>query len=384
MLPFSLKFEKRLEPSRLASMLVPLLSLLLAFLFGAVLLAVIGVSPWQTYQAMLAGAIGTPTQWQDGQFYNMTELLVKAVPIILTGLSVAVAFRMLFWNIGAEGQLVMGGIATAAVALFLPSALPFIPGSPWIYIPLMFIAAILAGAIWAVVPALLKAYLNVNEIITTLMFNYIAILWYQFLFTTAWKDPEGFGFPGSALIPEYTWIPRISGRLHWGLLLAITAAFVVWVIMDKTRWGYEIRLIGENARAANYAGVSIFRNIILVMILSGGLAGLAGFVEVAAISHRLQHGLAVGYGFTGIIVAWLAKLNPWGVVLVSILLSALLVGGEQIQITMGLPASVSLVLQGAILLFVLGGDVFTRYRLKLIRRTPATVLAESTSVQEVL
>jgi ABC-type uncharacterized transport system permease subunit len=229
---------------------------------------------------------------------------------------------------------------------------------------------------------LLKAYLKVNEIITTLMFNYIAILWYQFLFTTAWKDPEGFGFPGSALIPEYTWIPRISGRLHWGLLLAIVAAFVVWVIMDKTRWGYEIRLIGENARAANYAGVSIIRNIILVMILSGGLAGLAGFVEVTAISHRLQHGLAVGYGFTGIIVAWLAKLNPWGVVIVSILLSALLVGGEQIQITMGLPASVSLVLQGAILLFVLGGDVFTRYRLRMIRKAPTAVVAESPSVQE--
>ena len=382
MLPFSFKFEKRLEPSRLASILVPVLSLLLAFLFGAALLAVIGANPGQTYQAMLAGAIGTPAQWQDGQFYNMTELLVKAVPIILTGLSVSVAFRMLFWNIGAEGQLVMGGIATAAVALFFPSALPFIPESPWIYIPLMFVAAILAGAVWALIPALLKAYLKVNEIITTLMFNYIAILWYQFLFTTAWKDPEGFGFPGSALIPEYTWIPRISGRLHWGLLLAIAAAFVVWVIMDKTRWGYEIRLIGENARAANYAGVSIIRNIILVMILSGGLAGLAGFVEVTAISHRLQHGLAVGYGFTGIIVAWLAKLNPWGVVIVSILLSALLVGGEQIQITMGLPASVSLVLQGAILLFVLGGDVFTRYRLRMIRKAPAAVVAESPSVQE--
>jgi simple sugar transport system permease protein len=382
MLPFSFKFEKRLEPSRLASILVPVLSLLLAFLFGAALLAVIGANPGQTYQAMLAGAIGTPAQWQDGQFYNMTELLVKAVPIILTGLSVSVAFRMLFWNIGAEGQLVMGGIATAAVALFFPSALPFIPESPWIYIPLMFVAAILAGAAWALIPALLKAYLKVNEIITTLMFNYIAILWYQFLFTTAWKDPEGFGFPGSALIPEYTWIPRISGRLHWGLLLAIVAAFVVWVIMDKTRWGYEIRLIGENARAANYAGVSIIRNIILVMILSGGLAGLAGFVEVTAISHRLQHGLAVGYGFTGIIVAWLAKLNPWGVVIVSILLSALLVGGEQIQITMGLPASVSLVLQGAILLFVLGGDVFTRYRLRMIRKAPTAVVAESPSVQE--
>lgn len=383
MLPFTLKFEKRLEISRTAAVLVPLLSLLLAFLFGALLLQTVGANPIETYRAMLSGAFGTPAQWQEGQFYNVSELLVKAVPLILTGLSVSVAFRMLFWNIGAEGQLVMGGIATAAVALFFPDIFPFIPQSPWVYLPLMFLAAVLAGAVWALVPALLKAYLRVNEIITTLMFNYIAILWYQFLFTTSWKDPAGFGFPGSAEIAQFMWIPRISGRLHYGLFLALAAAVFVWLIMGKMRWGYEIRLIGENTRAANYAGVSIIRNIILVMLLSGGLAGLAGFIEVAAISHRLQHGLAVGYGFTGIIVAWLGKLNPFGVVIVAFLLSALLVGGEQIQITMGLPASVSGVLQGAILLFVLGGDIFTQYRLRFIRRAPAAKPDQAPTTQEV-
>lgn len=383
MLPFSLKFEKRLEPSRQAMILVPIFSIFLALLFGAILLAVAGVNPWETYRAMLAGAFGSISQWQDGQFYNLTETLVKAVPLILTGLSVSVAFRMLFWNIGAEGQLVIGGIGASATALFLPGWLPFLPESPWVYIPIMMIAAILAGAVWALVPALLKAYLKVNEIITTLMFNYIAILLYRYLFTTAWKDPLGFGFPGSALIPEYTWLPRITGRLHWGLILALLAAFLVWLIMGKMRWGYEIRLIGENATAANYAGVSIMRNIILVMILSGGLAGMAGFVEVSAISHRLQHGLAVGYGFTGIIVAWLAKLNPWGVILVAVLLSALLVGGDQIQISMGLPASVSLVLQGAILLFVLGGDIFTRYRLRIIRQESAQSPGEPATAGDV-
>ncbi len=232
----------------------------------------------------------------------------------------------------------------------------------------MIIASVLAGAFWGLVPALLKSYLKVNEIITTLMFNYVAILWYQHLFTTAWKDPEGFGFPGSALIPEFTWLPKISGRLHWGLILALLAALLVWVVLGKMRWGYEIRLIGENPEAARYAGVSLIRNIILVMVLSGGLAGLAGMIEISGISHRLQHGLDVGNGFTGIIVAWLAKLNPFGVIIVAILMAALLVGGEQIQISMGLPASVALVLQGAILLFVLGGEVFTRYRVRTIRR----------------
>ncbi len=371
MLPFTLKFEKRLSTSRKAIFLVPFISLILAFIFGAILLILAGADPLETYSAMLNGAFGSS--------YNITETLVKAVPLILTGLSVAIAFRMLFWNIGAEGQLVMGGIATAWVALFWVENLTFLPQSPLVWLPIMMIVAILAGAIWGLIPALLKAYLNVNEIITTLMFNYIAILFYQFLFTTAWKDPEGFGFPGTAQIMEFTRLPRLSGRLHFGIIIAIAAAFVVWVIMDKTRWGYEIRLIGENREAARYAGVSIIRNIILVMLLSGGLAGLAGLSEVSGISYRLQHGLAVGYGFTGIIIAWLARLNPWGVVVVAILMAGLLVGGDQIQISMGLPASVAAVLQGAILLFVLGGDVFTRYRLRVIRRESVAPDPQATS-----
>jgi simple sugar transport system permease protein len=234
----------------------------------------------------------------------------------------------------------------------------------------MVIAGIVAGAIWGLIPALLKAYLKVNEIIITLMLNYIAILWVQYLYYGPWKDPQGFGFPGTAQFPEYTWLPRILGRVHWGLVFAVVAAFLIWLVLDRTRWGYEIRLIGENATAARYAGVSLARNIMLVMFLSGGLAGLAGMAEVAGISHRLQQGLAVGNGFTAIIVAWLAKLNPWGVLVVALLLAALVVGGDQIQIVMGLPASVSLVLQGAILFFMLGGEIFTRYRLRLIRATP--------------
>lgn len=369
-MPFMFKLEKRLEPSQTAYYLVPVISFILALLFGAILLAIAGANPWSTYRAMLEGAFGTASQWQEGNFYNLTETLVKAVPLMFTGLSVAIAFRMRFWNIGAEGQLVLGGVAAAGVALFFPDALPFLPESRWIYLPLMMVAGILAGAIWGLIPAMLKSYLKVNEIITTLMLNYIAILWYQQLFQISWKDPQGFGFPGSAQFADFTWLPRIAGRLHWGLLLAVVAAALIWLVMDRTRWGYEIRLIGENENAARYAGVGLARNIVLVMLLSGGLAGLAGVVEVAAISHRLQEGLAIGYGFTGIIVAWLAKLNPWGVLLWALLLAALFVGGDQIQITMGLPASVALVLQGAILIFVLGGDIFTRYRLRLIRPAP--------------
>jgi simple sugar transport system permease protein len=374
-MPFSLKLEKRLEPSQTISYLVPVASFILALVFGAILLALAGANPFATYRAMLEGAFGTPSQWQAGQFYGLTETLVKAVPLMLTGLGVSVAFRMLFWNIGAEGQLVMGGFAAGAVALWFPEFFPFLP--TWSFLPLMVIAGILAGAFWGLIPAFLKAYLKVNEIIITLMLNYIAILWVQHLYYGPWKDPQGFGFPGTALFPEFTWLPRLFGRVHWGLIFAIVAAALIWLVWDRTGWGYEIRLIGENPTAARYAGISLARNIVLVMLLSGGLAGLAGMAEVAGISHRLQQGLAVGTGFTAIIVAWLAKLNPWGVLLVAFLLAALLVGGDQIQIVMGLPASVALVLQGAILFFMLGGEIFTRYRLRFIRTGPQIPAGEA-------
>jgi general nucleoside transport system permease protein len=382
MMPFTLKLEKRLEISRTATLLVPVISVLLALVFGAVLLSLAGANPWKTYQAMLEGAFGTPTLWQQGRYHNLIETMVKATPLMLTGLAVAVAFRMRFWNIGAEGQLVMGGVAAAAAALWVPTWLPFLPESRWVYLPLVMAASMLVGALWALIPAFLKAYLKVDEIITTLMFNYIAILLYQYLFNIAWKDPDGFGFPGTAMIPDFTWLPRITGRLHWGFFLGIAAAVVVWIVMDRTRWGYEIRLIGESKNAGRYAGISLAGTILLVMFLSGGLAGLAGMSEVTGISYRLQRGLAVGTGFTGIIVAWLARLNPWAVLVVAFLMAALFVGGEQIQMTMGLPASVSPVLQGAILLFVLGGSVFDRYRLRIVRSVQAESECEELAASE--
>ncbi len=351
-----IRLERRLKPSRAAGVLVPFLSLILALAFGGLILLATGANPIVTYKAMAVGAFGSK--------YAVSETLVKAIPLILCGLGVAVAFRMRFWNIGAEGQLAMGGFAAAWIALFLPGLLPDLP-LKWL-LPLAVLAGMLAGALWGLIPALLRAFVGVNEVITTLMMNYIAILWIEYLFYGPWRDPKGYGFPGTAPFPQEAWLPRYPGtRVHLGLVFAIAAAIVLWLVLTRTKWGYEVRIIGENPRAARYAGISLWRNFLLVMVVSGALAGLAGVGEVAGISHRLQKGLTVGYGYTAIIVAWMGQLNPWGVVLVGILLAGLLVGGDQIQITMRLPAAVALVLQGAILFFMLGGVLFNQYRLRV-------------------
>lgn len=355
--------ERRLTRPRHVEFLFPLIALALALIFSGILLWIFGANPLKTYAAMAAGAFG--------QRYHISETILRAIPLMLTGLAVGIAFRMLFWNIGAEGQFVWGVIAATWVALFLPEQIGGLP--QWAFLPAMILAAFAAGAIWGLIPAILKTALGVNEIITTLMFNYVALLWMQYLYTGSWKDPEGFGFPGSAQFPQHAWLPRLPidlGRVHYGLVMAILAAFLLWLVLDRTKWGLEIKVIGKNPLAARYAGMSITRNVLLVMCVSGGIAGLAGFSQVAGIGHRLQNGIAVGDGFTAIIVAWLAKLNPWAILLVSILLAGLNTGGDQLQITMGLPAAVAGVLQGSILFFVLGADVFINYRLRVIRTQP--------------
>lgn len=347
--------EKRLRRSRLANVLVPVISFLLALVFGGIILLIFGINPLEAYSVMVKGA------W--GSAYALEETLVKAIPLMLTGLGVSIAFRMLFWNIGAEGQLAMGGIAASFVALFMQNVLP-----PWMILPTMAVLAILAGALWGLIPAALKATIGVNEVLTTLLMNYIAILMVEYLYLGPWRDPLGFGFPGTAPFPDSAHLPRFTGRVHFGIVFALVAAVLIWFILNRTRRGYEIRVIGENVNAARYTGINIARNIIFVMLLSGGLSGLAGMAEVAGISRRLYSGLTVGYGFTAIIVAWLAALNPIGIIFVAFLMGSLLIGGDQIQIAMQTPAAVAEVLQGAILFFMLGGSIFVNYRIRLLSK----------------
>jgi simple sugar transport system permease protein len=252
---------------------------------------------------------------------------------------------------GATGVELIGG----------PAGWPAI-----ILLPAMFVVAFVAGAAWALLPAWLRAWHAVNEIITTLMLNYVAILWVNFLVYGPWKDPLGHNFPFSPRYPDNATFARIGdGQLHAGLFVPIVAAVVLMFVLTRTRWGYELRIVGENAEAARYAGINVRRSMLTAMLVSGGMAGIAGMVQVSGIIHLLNGQLSNNYGYTAIIIAWLARLHPIAVLLVSVLFGALVNGGYAVS-QEGIPQALGAVLQGMILFFVLGvGDVFTRYRLRV-------------------
>jgi simple sugar transport system permease protein len=335
-------------------------AIILALILGGIVIMIAGGDPLASYIHIARASFG--------DIGVLSDTIVKATPILLTALACSIAFRMKLWNIGAEGQFIMGAWGASAIAL-----VPILPPetSRWLFIPVMALAGMATGAAWGFIPGYLKAKFNVNEIISTLMLNYIAISWVNFWVFAVWT--EG-GFQMSTKFPETAWLPRLTdyGKVvplfrglttHGGLVLGILAAIALWFIVYRSRWGYEIRLIGDNARAAQYAGISITRNIVYVMMLSGALAGLGGMSEVAGVVHRLQTSpIAAGYGFTGIIVAWLAKLNPIVIILVSILFGALILAGREIQ-----PSGVPKMIQGIILVCLIASDFLLRYRVRLVR-----------------
>lgn len=353
----AIKFEKRLNPSIAMNVAVPLLSLVAALAVGALFLTLTGRDPVEVYEAMFKGALGSR--------YGLSETVVKAIPLMLCALGISAAFRMQLWNIGAEGQFYMGAFA----ASWLPLTFPELPAV--VMLPGMMLLGAAAGGLWGLAPAVLRARWKVNEIITTLMFNYVAILWVDYLVYGPWKDPKGFNFPLSAKFPAAAALPTFGdSRIHMGLFIALLLAVFFWIIFEKSRWGYEIKVIGSSESAARYAGMNISRNIFQVMILSGAVCGLAGMTEVSGIVGRLQPGLSPGYGYTAIIVAWISKLHPAAILVVSVLFGGLQVGGFFVQ-TMGVPASVSSMLQGAVLFFVVGGEFLTKYRIVISRKEVA-------------
>jgi simple sugar transport system permease protein len=358
---YRIKIEPRLdEPPFWFPAAISVGAVIFALILGGILIAFAGGNPFASYAHIARASFGN--------IGVLSDTIVKATPIILTALACSIAFRMKLWNIGAEGQFIMGAWGASAIVL----APVLAPESPrWLFIPVMVLAGMAMGAAWGFIPGYLKAKFNVNEIISTLMLNYIAVSWANFWVFGVWT--EG-GFQMSPMFPQTAWLPRLSEyaesvplfrglTTHGGLILGILAAIVLWFIVFRSRWGYEIRLIGDNARAAAYAGINITRNIVYVMMVSGALAGLGGMSEVAGVVHRLQTApLAAGYGFTGIIVAWLAKLNPLAIILVSVLFGALILAGREIQ-----PSGVPKMIQGIILVSLIASDFLLRYRIRIVK-----------------
>jgi len=361
MFPYQIKMEPRLkEVSQRDSMLLSLGAVIVALFLGALVLLLVGGNPIQAYAHIGKASFGSVGVFSD--------TLVKAIPLMLVGVACALAFQMRLWNIGAEGQFYMGAFGASIIVL-----LPVLPETApkWLFIGMMALSGILFGALWGFIPGVLKARFNVNEIISTLMLNYIAVAWNNYFIFSVWT--EG-GFQMSPMFTKNAWLPRLTDlaaefpffrglTTHFGLVLAVIVAIIGWFILYRSQWGYEIRLIGDNPKAARYAGISIAKNTILVMMLSGGIAGLAGMSEISGVVHRLQGSISPGYGFTGIIVAWLAKLNPIIIIPVSILFGALLLAGREIQ-----PSGVPKMIQGIILVCLITSDYFLRYRVYLVRR----------------
>jgi general nucleoside transport system permease protein len=356
-----LYLEPRTDVPRWLSPLLTLGAVAIALVISGLIIAMVGGDPIRSYLHILDASFGS--------IGVVSDTLVKATPLILTGLACALAFRMRLWNIGAEGQFLLGAWGASAVVLF-----PLVPpGTPGIVlIPLMMLAGAVAGGVWGLIPGLLRAKLGVNEIISTLMLNYIALSWIQFWVFGSWSES---GFQQTKMFPREAWLPRLSDfsnavpafgglTVHLGLIFGLVAAALLWVFLERSRFGYEIRLIGDSPRAARYAGIDIGRRLVIVFAISGALAGLAGMSEVNGAVHRLQDHISPGYGFTAVIVAYLAKFRPGRVIVASILFGALILAGREIQ-----PSGVPAMIQGIILFTVIVADVLVRYRVRFDRRS---------------
>jgi general nucleoside transport system permease protein len=330
----------------------PLLALLFAGLFCALLVMLAGASPFSVFGLMAKGAAGSQ--------FAFLETLTRATPLIFTGLAAAVAFRAKLWNIGGEAQLYAGAVITAVLgtgALQLPAPA---------LLPILVIAAMLAGAVMLSIPAFLKTRFGVDEVVTTLLINFIMILFVSMLLEGVLKDPAGLGWPQSKKVITEAVLPKlIAGkRLHFGFIIALAAALAVWIIDRKSALGYEMRAVGFNAKAARFAGIQVNRVLAKTALLSGGLAGLAGFSEVAGLKGNLSLDLSPGFGYTGIVVAMLAMLHPLGVVAAAIFVAAVFVGADAMSRTAGVPGYIAQVMVAASLLCMVTAMMLTRFRIR--------------------
>lgn len=357
--------EKRPQPARGWVIGAPLLAVVLTMIAGGIMFAALGKDPFGAIRIIF----WDPLFSEQFAGYSRPQLLVKAGPLILIAIGLSLGFRAGIWNIGAEGQYIVGAICGAAFGLaFWPSTHPLI-------FPGMVLAGLLGGVLWAMIPALLRVYARTNEILVSLLLVYVAEAMLASAATGWLRNPDGAGFPGSRNLARHAGTDNpelIAGTgMHWGVLAGFVAVILAYVIMTRHVLGYQIRLAGQAPRAARFGGVNAGRLVILCMGVSGALAGMAGLFEVSGPAGRISIDFNVGYGFTAIIVAFLGRLNPIGILLAGLLLALTFIGGELAQLMLGIPAPAIQAFQGMLLFFLLALDVLANYRVKLKRRVAA-------------
>ncbi|MBT7906556.1 MAG: ABC transporter permease [Marinovum sp.] len=358
-----IRLEKRLEPSRMMTAVTPVIAVVLTMIVGGIMFALLGKPPLEAIRIIFWDPLFDP----NFASYSRPQLLVKAGPLILIAIGLSLGFRAGIWNIGAEGQYIMGAICGAGMGL------AFYPTESWVIFPLMVLAGGFGGWLWAMIPAVLKTRFNTNEILVSLMLVYVAEAILASVSQGLLKNPDGMGFPGSRNLQQYpsaanTELLANSG-MHWGVVSAFIVVIFAYILLTRHISGFHIRLTGEAPRAARFAGVKPARVIILCLGISGMLAGLAGLFEVSGPAGQITIDFNTGYGFTAIIVAFLGRLHPVGILLAGLLMALTYIGGELAQLMLGLPGASIQLFQGMLLFFLLATDVFTNFRIRLAEAT---------------
>ena len=330
-----------------------IISVVISLVVAGVVIAICGYNPFVVYKEMIVGSFGSA--------YYVRQTIQKIIPLLVMGLGVAVCFKMNFINIGADGQFYMGAVAATYVALNV-NGLP-----AWLTMILMFVVAFVAGGIWCLIAGFLKSKWGVSETLVTLMLNYIAIKLVSYLQYVLWKDPKSFGFPKIANYPDELLFSNVLG-IHYGWIIALALTVLVWFLLHRSKLGYEIAVLGANQRTARYAGMNTKKVLLLASLIGGGICGLAGLIQAAGVEHTLNDQMGNSMGYTAAAIAYMAQMDPLGVLVISFLFSILLQGSAYMQIAMQIPAATGDVIQGIILLFILGSEFFSRYRFVWVRK----------------
>lgn len=350
-----LVLEKRTERSRAIALASPLIAIALTVVTMSILFLLLGKNPLAALEAYFVAPLSDS--------YSLQEIAVKATPLVLIAIGLSLCYLANAWNIGAEGQFLIGAVAGSWIAVKTQGT----DAGPWV-LPAMLLAGAAAGALYALIPALCRVKFGASEILTSLMLVYVADLLLDYLVRGPWRDPAGFNFPTTAEFDPVATVPVLieGGRLHLGAVIALVVVAGAFVVLGRTIKGFEIRVVGAAPRAARFGGFNADQLIVLTFAISGALAGLAGIIEVAGPVGHLQPGISPGYGFTAIIVTFLGRLNPVGILIAGLFLALTFIGGEQAQITMKIPLDVTKVFQGILLFYVLACDSFILYRFRLV------------------